>query len=360
MNKELTKKTLPSVEQAQTNKHLITYLQQRARSVLDQLIPDGSNVVLLDYPNNSNVGDSLIWLGEVKYLQSRNITPRYVCDMDNYNAKKLEKIIDDRTIILMHGGGNFGTIWPKEQAFREQVLKDFRGVKTIQLPQTITFENKEKTHETAKVISAHGNYTILTRGIPSFEFASQVFDANVQLSPDMAFFIGAIERVPEPLFDRFVLSRTDHEKASNWIHDLAESGSHLSIDVNDWLEINTYEKFLFRVEKYSESLRKHTDANNIQLLGLWNMLANIRMKRGIDLLGRGRVIITDRLHVHILSILMNKPHVVIDNAHKKIGNFHHTWTEGYPRAKFVTSASEAIQASDGFDGIFNDKLKIAE
>lgn len=45
-------------------KQLINDLQAKAQSVLDPLIPTDSALAVLDYPNNSNVGGSLIWLGE--------------------------------------------------------------------------------------------------------------------------------------------------------------------------------------------------------------------------------------------------------------------------------------------------------
>jgi pyruvyl transferase EpsO len=351
MNPELRKDTLPNPRQVRTNKSLIDYLQIRAREVLDRLIPPGSNVVLLDYPNNSNVGDSLIWLGEIRYLVERGLKPRYVCDLKNYDAKVLERVIDAHTVILLHGGGNFGTVWPEEQEFRERVLRDFPSVKTIQLPQTISFTSQEKIDEAARVIDAHENFTILTRGIPSYEFASASFESHVQLCPDMAFFIGPLAFDPDPPYDRFVLSRTDHEKANKWLEELesAERNDDLTFDISDWLEINFAERLFYRLERHSAGIRRITDKRNVQLLWVWNMLARASLARGMDLLNRGRVVITDRLHVHILSILMNKPHVVIDNSYKKITNFHHTWTEGYPRAKFVSTAAEALNAANELD-----------
>ena len=43
---------------------------QKINSVLGPLIPAGSSVVLFDFPNYSNVGDSAIWLGEEIYIKS--------------------------------------------------------------------------------------------------------------------------------------------------------------------------------------------------------------------------------------------------------------------------------------------------
>ena len=64
------------------NLNIIQELQRKASSVLASLVPDDVQVVILDYPNNPNVGDNLIWLGEISYLRYRGLQPRYVCDSE--------------------------------------------------------------------------------------------------------------------------------------------------------------------------------------------------------------------------------------------------------------------------------------
>ncbi len=330
-------------------RQLINELQAKARSVLDSLIPADSSVVLLDYPNNLNVGDSLIWLGEIAYLRLRSLSPRYVCDIHSYRPDRLAKALQQNTIILVHGGGNFGTLWPEEQTFRLRVLRDFPGVPVVQLPQSIHFEDERVLNETAQAIRAHGNYTLLARGQPSHDFAARHFDCPVLLCPDMAFFIGGIECDTPPEFDRFILSRTDHEKSENWLDALSTLGQTATVGVNDWLQAGWHERFLSRVERHSSSLRALLDPDNRLLLMLWNRLANARMKRGQALLQQGRVVISDRLHVHILSILLNKPHVLIDNVYGKLGNLHRAWTTPYRGVQFVQTLDEAFEAARGLD-----------
>jgi exopolysaccharide biosynthesis predicted pyruvyltransferase EpsI len=58
-----------------------------------------------------------------------------------------------------------------------------------------------------------------------------------------------------------------------------------------------------------------------------------RMERGTKLLSRARFIITDRLHVHIVSTLMGIPHCFMDNTYGKISRFSTAfdtrWTDSY-------------------------------
>jgi pyruvyl transferase EpsO len=328
---------------------LINELQIKAHTILDHLISTNSMVALLDYPNNSNIGDSLIWLGEIAYLRSRGISPHYVCDLNNYRADRINRALKNNPVILLHGGGNFGTLWPEEQAFRIKVLREFKGTPIIQMPQSLHFENEYILAETTQAIREHGEFTLLVRDQPSYDFAQQHFDCTVTLCPDMAFFIGELKSDTQPQLDRFILSRTDHEKSTNWPDSISTLGNKSIVEIKDWLEMGWNERILGRIERHSSNLRSFVDPDNKLLCILWNYLANARLRRGKALLQSGRVIISDRLHVHILSILLNKPHALIDNVYGKLGNLHKAWTIPYQGVRLVHTLDEAFEAANILD-----------
>lgn len=321
---------------------LIHSLKKEISQVLDKLIPAHSNVVLLDFPNNPNVGDSLIWLGEIAYLKSRHINILYVCDSKNYHAQQLRKILNANTIILIHGGGNFGTLWPEEQAFREKVLLDFATTPCIQLPQSVYFDHDEAIDRAAKIIDAHSDYTILTRDKASYELVQNSFKSKVFMCPDMAFFMSPQTKFKESAYDCFVLARNDHERSHEWATSLPPKIHGISYQVRDWLNANAIEKAIYKIEKHSLLLRQVFDKNNLALMWLWNQLARVRLNRGATLLQRGKIVITDRLHAHILCLLLDMPHIVIDNANKKISGFYQAWTKSYIKVRFVKDSDSAL------------------
>lgn len=321
---------------------LINLLKKEIRHVLDNLIPAHGNVVLLDYPNNPNVGDSLIWLGEIAYLKSRYINIQYVCDSKNYNAQQLRKVLDADTIILVHGGGNFGTLWPEEQAFREKVLLDFASTPCIQLPQSIYFDDDEALNRAAKIIDAHSDYTILTRDKASYELVQKSFKSKVFMCPDMAFFMKPQTMSKESSYDCFVLARNDHERSHDWAVSLPFKIHGISYQVRDWLNTNAIEKVIYKIEKHSLIFRRVFDKNNLVLMWLWNQLAKFRRNRGAALMQCGKIVITDRLHAHILCLLLDIPHIVIDNANKKISGFYQAWTKSYTKVRFVKDTDSAL------------------
>lgn len=319
------------------NHQIIANLQTQARNILNTIIPNNAHIILVDYPHHPNVGDSLIWLGEIAYLKSKGLKPSYVCDYKNYNPNAIRKILNKNSIILIHGGGNFGDIWEHLHNFKLQVLQDFPLIKVIQMPQSIYFENNQNVVKTADAIKKHGNFTLLVRSHESLAIAQKNFESNNMLCPDMAFFIGPITAKKLPVFDCFVLSRTDAEKSIKLdIRTAQLSESHTS-QLDDWLAVSNTEYQISRLETH-HLFRKWfevIDPNNHILLMMWTMLSKARLKRGVSLLSQGSVVITDRLHAHILSILINKPHVIIDNSYGKLGDFYRCWTLDYSLGLYV-------------------------
>jgi pyruvyl transferase EpsO len=56
----------------------------------------------------------------------------------------------------------------------------------------------------------------------------------------------------------------------------------------------------------------------------------------------GAVLITDRLHAHILAVLLGWPHVYLDNCYSKIDRFASAWGTRSPIARRAESEAEAI------------------
>src|SRR5436305_2890006 len=104
---------------------LVASLRARLRETLAELIPRGGRCALLNYPNNANPGDSAIYLGERTMLAELGVTIVYECEWRTYSPAALGEALDDDTIVLMHGGGNFGDLYPSgQQKVRERVLAE--------------------------------------------------------------------------------------------------------------------------------------------------------------------------------------------------------------------------------------------
>jgi exopolysaccharide biosynthesis predicted pyruvyltransferase EpsI len=321
---------------------VIAELQGRIDQVLGPRISKGTPVALLDFPDHGNVGDSAIWLGEIAFLARQGARIVYQCDLWSYSEKTLRAKIGDG-LILIHGGGNFGTLWPRHQTFREQVIKSFPNNPIIQLPQTIYFEDQARAAQAEAIINGHGNVTILARDPRSLEFADAAFTSKNILCPDMAFCIGPLASSP-PAVAVSVLARTDRETVAD--SPMAELGGWTSegeVVIGDWVherkDAATATNLLLK-----QVLVRYQDAWAVlgpTLNRLRSRLARRRLRKGLDILCKGQVVITDRLHAHILCVLLDKPHVVLDNSYWKIRAFFDCWTSSAACGHWAESLAEA-------------------
>lgn len=277
----------------------------------------GSRYALVDFPDHANVGDSAIWLGELAML--RAITgrgPDYVSTWHDFDPDVFRLNCPTGTLLL-HGGGNLGDIWPHHQHFRETMLADVRDRAVVQLPQSIHYRDPEQAERFATLVAAHPDFTLHVRDERSLDFARRRFACRTHLTPDSAFALGRQHRTA-PECRVLILLRTDGERRDHG--GLAERGE---VTV-DWLEDGA-------------------DLPPGTIPAAREAQARARVDRGCRLLSRGEVIVTDRLHGHILATLLDIPHVVLDNDYGKIAAYMQAWGSTTPKA---TTIREAMSAAD--------------
>ena len=170
-------------------------------SLMRAIGPDVKDVALLDFPHHANVGDSAIWLGEVAFLRSNGLRSVYGCDHIKYDSKKLAEAIGEGPILL-HGGGNFGDVWPIYQTFRHAVIERFPDNPIVQLPQTLHFSDLSSINTTRRLIERHRNFKLFVRDANSLAFAQEHFPSSCpEPCPDAAFMLGRLVS-PVPATDR--------------------------------------------------------------------------------------------------------------------------------------------------------------
>jgi len=319
----------------------VNALAARIDAVLQPLLPSGARCALLDFPNYSNVGDSAIWLGETAWLRTRGIDMVYACDTASYSPKQLADRIGSGTILLS-GGGNLGDFWVEHQWFRERVIQDFPENPIIQLPQTIYFMDNWGVSEASRIFNAHKRLTVLCRDQHSLDIARAHFTGASELCPDMAFALGPLPRTNSAERDLVWLCRTDAESQSGAFPAGGADGKSI-----DWLD-EPASPLRDRHRELSQRLNpERTDDEALTaLVGVYEPLARERLIRGCTMLSKARVVVTDRLHGHILCMLLGIPHVLVDNNYGKIRGFYETWTRDCPLAHWAASPAEALEMAN--------------
>jgi pyruvyl transferase EpsO len=304
---------------------VIRRLQQRAAA---ELLGAGGDApfALLDFPDYANVGDSAIWLGTTAYFRRhRGAEPAYVSTSRAFSERELRAALPEGPIFIQ-GGGNFGDLWPAHQEFRERLLERFPDREIVQLPQSIHFSDSRRSARTARVIARHGNFRLLVRDRASYEAARSLFDCEVGICPDMALFLGGLERGRSPEVDVLYLMRTDKERATATPAGEPTGRRGYTSQAADWLTEGRLSLRLSRLLGATRALRRGWPRRAILRGARYDALARARLARGCRLLSAGRVVITDRLHAHLLSLLLGIPHAVLDNSYGKLRRFLALWT----------------------------------
>lgn len=323
---------------------LITELQSEIDRVIGPYLEGVDDFALVDFPNHPNVGDSAIWLGEETYLQKKlGREPSYVCTYDTWAKEDFERAVPAGPI-LIHGGGNFGDLWPSHQEFRLRLLSEFPDRQIIQLPQTIHFSSKASLQRAADIINAHKKFLILVRDVQSLKVAREEFTAPVDLCPDMAFCLGPQSSRAAITRDLLLLLRTDHEKVER---PRSRPLPNFAV-VEDWLtEQRGLGKWLFLKALLETSLLAFKGRMPSELdarIRWFHLLASNRVARGMKQVGSSAYVITDRLHTHIFCVLLNVPHSVLDNNYGKISTFVDAWSKPFEKLgrPLSTSVDEAV------------------
>lgn len=319
------------VEEPNGDGELLRRLSGTIDARLAALLQPGSEVALVNYPNLRNVGDVAIWLGTRMALERASVRIRYQAEPATYRRQLLASAVGDDGTILIQGGGNLGDVYPHQHRVRKQVLRDFPKARVIQLPQSVWFRTEKGTEQFRRLAEGHSDFTLMLREQRSLEWAEDRFDVRVTLCPDLALSLDPIRRGTP---DREVvwLMRKDSESRNEPLPALGPGEERA-----DWRGRHVLRpaegRRLRLALAANRRLSSAMDTNGRLATALWHAqaatyapIARLRIDSAARLLSLGRFVITDRLHGHVLAMLLGIPHAVLDNENGKSRALWETWT----------------------------------
>lgn len=321
------------------NKQIIDSLKSTIKDSLEPLID--SDCILTDLPYHGNIGDILIWQGELDFLKEIHRSPNHQSSHYTFSFPKLDKNI----IILLHGGGNFGDLYSASQDFRKKILKAYPENRIIMLPQSVWYNDSSLIEKDAVEFSRHSKLTLCARDIPSYNFLKDHFSSNnILLLPDMAFCLS------EDLYNKYLnakankkvlIKRLDKELSNNCPQDF----SNLPItEIRDWptFEKNSVISTLLIytaaiMRKIKPCAFKRLICRQIDRLITFRLRPHL-INSGLRFLSEYSVIYTTRLHCLILGFLINRRVYYINNVTKKLSAFTDSWLKA---AKSISPVNTA-------------------
>jgi pyruvyl transferase EpsO len=305
-------------------------VKQLADRIASTIIPliDGK-YVLYGLPYYTNVGDTLIWEGELEILKKIPYRCVGTCGWSEYPTKP----VPEDTIILITGGGYFGDVWRNAWEHVLEGIKHNKQNKIIMLPCSVYYEDEKLREQDAEYLAQFKNFIICARDQFSYDYAKKYFSNEVILVPDMAFAINLkyLNQWVVPSTDKTLfLRRIDKEYVEQDV-DIPDD----NVVTSDWPtmdgQIRTsadrwFIRVLWRIEAMPHKYPSLTGLSVYLKNWLYKTFHRKMMtSRGVEFVSSYKKIYTTRLHVMILSILLGKEVYFIDNSYKKISALYNTW-----------------------------------
>lgn len=270
------------------------------------IIKYNKKIYLIGTPWYGNLGDHAITLGE-KFIIKENFPDHKIIDIPyNIYFSKLSKIfrfkIAPSDMIYLQGGGNLGSLYPQEENLRRDVIKRYKKNKIIVMPVSIFFHNndfgKMELEKSSKIYNSHPNLTIVSRDEMSFDFAKKYFyKVNNILAPDAVTSLdGVLSDVNVNRKGVQFFLRKDIEKI-------------LSDDV---------------INKVKFYLSKHYMQYNVSDTTVPYEVKDEQRKQEVFsrliMARKARLVITDRYHGLIFSVITRTPVIVFKSFDTKISS----------------------------------------
>lgn len=288
----------------------LTYLISCYKTIRLQASISNKKIFLIGTPWHGNLGDQAIVLAEYKII--KELFPNYsIIEYPYEICTKLlvvagwESGIDRDSILFIQGGGNLGTLYLNEEELHRWTVEKFKHNKIIIMPQSIYFSENEQGRKELDISSTVYNQAddlnILTRDENSYNFAVKNFTkANIYLTPDI---VVALEEWVDSLklsLNRdgvcFIL-RSDKEKVL----------SNLMINnIEQYLEQN-----LISFNIIDTVIPKNIENNQERVKAI---------REKLMIIAKSRLVITDRFHGLIFSVITHTPVIVFKSFDTKISS----------------------------------------
>lgn len=297
---------------------LLDDLKQRLLGLLE-VLPVNRPLVYLDYPVHLNFGDLLIMRGTERFYAEHGhrvlLRSAYMNFLDRARSR-----ISSQTILVMHGGGNFGDLYPVHQDFREEIVRRFPDNRIVILPQSVHFSSAAELERSAQVFRQHQDLVLCVRDHDSLAHVRARFTHNCVLMPDMAHQLWRGYQPHPARVDRTLrLLRLDGEASEH------PGQAEMQQQAMDWLDFNPrWSCWIF-----GRILELHTlEGKYGYELGsraLWYRYCELLHRYMESRFREYTDIVTSRLHGMIFGLLLGKRVRYLDNSYGKLSGYARTW-----------------------------------
>jgi pyruvyl transferase EpsO len=314
-----------------TSRQCVNSLRELNRELLGKYIQGASPLVLWDPATHKNIGDNLLALGEKDLLEELGVISKQGepddivshsccsyqcwqfsrCDSNFYHRVGLTS--SSRGVVLLQGGGNWGDLYQELHDNRKELLSELSrccpDTLVVGMPQSLYYQNSSRERADSIILNMHMRHfkrkpVLFWRDLTSYEKAYELYPTALNVrTPDVALSIGAVTPGKANV-DLLIAPRVEESK-----HGV---GYNLKIVREFMLKHPTIS---YKTSAgWDSAFEAKPNAMHWKIHDPWEK----RMQAGVDFIGQASVVVTDKLHMTILSVLIGREVIYVDNSYSKL------------------------------------------
>lgn len=290
------------------------------------LLPPGKRSFIFLVADYGNIGDLAITAAQTMYLQKYARSDQVIPIPISRTAALIDSVCAQATpndLITIVGGGNMGSLYPDIEELRQLVIRTFPRNRIVCFPQTLDWNNSAESRRAlermVRIYSQHPDLHVFARESVSREKLDALFlsQTNVRIgyAPDIVLSATAPSLCSTAAADPhgiLLCLRGDLERA---------------IDSEERTKL---EGMLACTGHPIEFTDTHAGGSRLD--------EGHREQLLVDKLNEfraARLVVTDRLHGMILSVVAGTPCLALPNTNHKIYQTWQNWLSDLPQVKFV-------------------------
>lgn len=295
----------------------------------DLVLPAGPRSFIFLAADYGNIGDLAITAAQESFL-SRTLgghtVIRVPISRTRTQLQSIKKQINANDLVTIVGGGNMGSLYPDIEELRQLVIRSFPENRIVCFPQTLDWDTSavstKAIRRIVKVYAGHPDTHVFARESITRDKLGELFsqhpNVKVGYTPDIVLSASG-----------HILGATGSNEASGILKCLRDDKER-SLD----------EKNALRLDSAIVACGEPVTVTDTHAGGA-RLAEDVCAKLVADKVNQFRsakLVVTDRLHGMILSVLAGTPCLVIPNANHKIRQTWLDWLGAQPLVRFMEPA----------------------
>ncbi|RCV91015.1 polysaccharide pyruvyl transferase family protein [Billgrantia montanilacus] len=291
-------------------------------------LPSGNRALVFLAADYGNIGDLAITAAQESFLRS-TLKDYSIIRVPISSTRSLLDSIKHQVlasdVITIVGGGNMGSLYSDIEELRQLVIKSFPNNRIICFPQTLDWDNSKVSQRAlrkiVRVYSAHADIHIFARESVTRDKLEALFSAYANVT---------IGYAPDIVLSASRIVFCRHA-------DIHPAGILLCLRDDRESVIKPQQRMILEDMLINTGMPVEVTDTHVGGIRLDKFRCEQLLAEKLNQFSSSRLVVTDRLHGMILSIVAGTACLVLPNANHKIHQTWLDWLDDKPQVQFIMS-----------------------